>query len=492
MAQTEIQVRPLVSDTPLSKSRFVGAQQCPLRLWFEVRTDAPRAQVDAATQARFDVGNEVGELARQLWDSREIAAGRAPGVRVTDDPREFRAGLEQTAAALASGARVIHEASLSHGGVKVRIDVLERLEDGSFALNEVKSTCSYKPEKHADDVGIQLWVARGAGLDVSEVRLVHLNKRYVWEGGPYDLERLFVAHDVTSDAEALQQMISSRVPELLCIVNADSAPESPSHVNCVKPYECPYVGLCSAPTESAGGRSVGADTGSLVRRVDAQGCAQWVKQLEYPVFHLDFETVFTALPLVIGTRPYQQAPVQYSLHIEQQDGSVEHREFLADPSSSDPRRELAERMIADLGDEGTILQWSSFETSRIRDIANDPRHADQAQALRAIMMRIRDLAEPIRRYVDDPAFEGSWSIKAVHPVLVNGANSGGGGTSPAGYGDLDGVTDGREASSALAEYLAPGTTLERRDQVAQLLLRYCELDTRAMVDVLCAVRSFAG
>ncbi|MDA3936798.1 MAG: hypothetical protein PF636_08065, partial [Actinomycetota bacterium] len=148
MSDTEFAVLPPTSDAPLSKSKFVHGMQCPLYAWLEVRTDIPRSEVDAFTQALFDAGDEVGEYARRRWDNRLLASGSALGVRVIEDPRLHKAAVEQTVAAMRDGASVIHEAAFTHEGVKVRVDVLERLGDGTFALNEVKSTSKYDPRKH--------------------------------------------------------------------------------------------------------------------------------------------------------------------------------------------------------------------------------------------------------------------------------------------------------------------------------------------------------
>ena len=242
-------VKPLRSTAPLSKSRFVHSRQCQLYAWLETRTDLPKAEPTAAEQARFDVGNEVGEVARERWDNREIAAGRAPGVRVTDDPRQYALGERQTTEAIAAGARVIHEATLTYAGAKARIDVLERLDDGTWALNEVKSSTAYSADKHLLDVSIQLWIARGAGLNVSRARLVHLNNTYTWQGGPYDLEALFTETDVTEAADALQAELSATVPFTLEMLYADRMPAIEEYPSCTKPYACPYLAVCPSLPE---------------------------------------------------------------------------------------------------------------------------------------------------------------------------------------------------------------------------------------------------
>src|SRR6202040_3236033 len=63
--------------------------------------------------------------------------------------------------------------------------------------------------------------------------------------------------------------------------------------------------------------------------------------LGYPLSALDFETIQFAVPIWTGTHPYERLPFQWSCSVEQQDGTVMHREFL-DISGSAPMRPWAE------------------------------------------------------------------------------------------------------------------------------------------------------
>ena len=49
------------------------------------------------------------------------------------------------------------------------------------------------------------------------------------------------------------------------------------------------------------------------------------------------------------------------------------------------------------------------------------------------------------------------------------------------YVDLEQVHDGTEAQIAYDEAIAPGTSAERREELRQGLLEYCERDTLGMV-----------
>ena len=60
----------------LSKSRYTTYCQCPKALWLKVYKP-DEATVDASVEARFESGNEVGDLAMGLF---------GPFVEVTTEP----------------------------------------------------------------------------------------------------------------------------------------------------------------------------------------------------------------------------------------------------------------------------------------------------------------------------------------------------------------------------------------------------------------------
>ena len=94
-----------------------------------------------------------------------------------------------------------------------------------------------------------------------------------------------------------------------------------------------------------------------------------LEAVRWPAYYLDFETVQTGLPLYPDVAPYTQLPTQYSLHRCSAPGAVDvHVEYLADPAR-DCRRELAERLIAELGTEGSIVVYSGFERRIIGELA---------------------------------------------------------------------------------------------------------------------------
>jgi hypothetical protein len=94
-----------------------------------------------------------------------------------------------------------------------------------------------------------------------------------------------------------------------------------------------------------------------------------------------------------------------------------HKEFLG-PIGTDPRRELAEGLLADIPENGTVLTYNQkFEKSIIGKLADA--FPDLSSPLLALNDRVRDLMLPFqKRWYYHPSQNGSYSIKKVLPALV--------------------------------------------------------------------------
>jgi len=147
----------------LSKSKFMAGLQCPKRLWLQVHK--PELSPDISHTMPILNGNEVGEMARRL----------NPGILIEYD-NGLGAALEETRRLVADpNVQAIHEATFSHGGILVRVDLLERTADG-WILTEVKGSTSVKPY-YISDVAVQAWVLQGCELKLKSVRLMHVHNQ---------------------------------------------------------------------------------------------------------------------------------------------------------------------------------------------------------------------------------------------------------------------------------------------------------------------------
>ena len=180
---------------------------------------------------------------------------------------------------------------------------------------------------------------------------------------------------------------------------------------------------------------------------DPEAIGEFLDGIRYPLCFLDFESFDSAIPPFDGTRPYQQIPFLYSVHVQGSPGGpVTHSDFLA-PPGKDPRagvlKGLAERF---------------------------PGHGER---LLSIAEEIVDLMVPFRRReIYHWEMDGSYSLKSVLPVLVPEVS----------YEGMA-IREGTQASLAYLALEKIGSERERK-KVEEDLRAYCRQDTMGMVKLL--------
>lgn len=232
--------------------------------------------------------------------------------------------------------------------------------------------------------------------------------------------------------------------------------------------------------------------------VDKDNLKFLISKINYPIYHLDFESYNSPLPRFYGEKPYTQSLFQYSLHVEKKPGDCEidntngkyHFEYLA-PDHKDHRRDLALQMIndIDLANGGTVLAYHAvFEKTRIKELGN--LFPDLKDKLDVIYNSVFDLEDVIhasigvyQNYDPEYSLEGkpkfnfydknlhaSFSIKKLLPIFTNLT-----------YKDLE-VQNGTEA--ILVYGMLPELTDEEYQNKYLALRKYCRQDTWSMVKIL--------
>ncbi len=183
----------------LSKSLYTRAIQCPKSLWLKKYKPEVLSPPDEQAKARFETGNEVGDLACELFpDGREVPY-----------TTNFDEMLSTTKQWLEEGVKSIYEATFFAEDILVLVDILHVNEDGSISLYEVKSSTEVK-EIYLHDVSIQYYVLKSLGFAIKDAFIIHLNKEYV-RGDELELEKLFCVVDVSEEVLALQSEIPSKL-----------------------------------------------------------------------------------------------------------------------------------------------------------------------------------------------------------------------------------------------------------------------------------------
>lgn len=389
----------------------------------------------------------------------------------------------------------VYEATFLHDDLLCKVDVLTKNGSGVDII-EVKSSTSLKYE-YLYDIAFQTHVLRKAGVVVNSSYLLHINPAYNREGD-IDLEQLFILVDVSKKIKPILATIEEGIQSLFAFLEKQKPVIEPGK-HC-KDTKCPLAlkankelpennvtqlyrnngqkflgqGIVKISDIHEG---IGLNKKQLVQyeatktnttHVDKQNLTRWLDGLTFPIIHLDFETIDFAVPEWDNTKPYLHVPFQYSIHIQHEDGTVEHKEYLHD-GADDPRPELLEHMKRDLPDDGTVLAYyATFEKGRLQELAMA--FPDDEVWINGVLARLDDLIIPFQNFwYYDPKQYGSCSIKYVLPALV--------GTSYDGMA----VANGTEAQVAYEKLM---TNPSDKEQLMKDMLLYCEQDTKAMVDIL--------
>jgi len=489
----------------ISKSKFIAGVQCLKRLYLQVHQPGLAAELDEASKAVIEQGRQVGLVAQKAFPG---------GVMVEAGPKELAEAIRATRELIAkSKAPAIFEATFQHEGVLVRTDVLKRSGRFGHRLIEVKSATDMKPH-YAYDIGIQRHVLTGAGVEITQTSLMHLNREYVFDGKEYDVSQLFVIADLKPKDTVSESEISDRLKEQFRILNRDEPPDIKPGKQCEDPVLCEFYDHCNP--------ELPADHVSLLPRIQAKKMEQLtaagitlIKQipatfplsdgqrraadcvksgmpfvgpeladefdvLKFPVCFMDFETVFPALPRFAKMAPYDHIPFQWSVHRQEKlGGPLKHFEFLAE-NDSDPRLPFVELLLEAVTGAGSIVVYNqSFENSRLDDLARWlPAYTSDIEAIKA---KLWDLLVVVRRYVYHPAFAGSFSLKFVLPAFVPEMT----------YENLE-VAEGTAAGFAWARLIQPQTPLVEKSRLRQALLEYCKHDTLALAKLLEVLRKYVS
>lgn len=485
-----------------SKSKYCGFCQCPKLAW--LKKYKPEVEVIPDNlEARFEAGTEVGELAKGLF-------GDYVDVTVRDgDSLDIKAMLEKTQEELENKPNVICEAAFSFNGLYCACDLLKNDGDG-WSIYEVKSSTDGEKDVYIQDLSYQRYVLENCGVKINKTFTVVVNNEYVLED-ELDIQEFFKITDMTEAVLAEMENVPQNLEEAEKILAMKDEPDIDLSNNCHDPYDCAFWDYCSRhlPTPSVfnlyrlgfkkkldfynrgmvsfeelknfpeefnekQNRQIQYALNDFGLYADPECIKKFLETLSYPLYFLDFETMQLVIPRYKGTHPYQQITFQYSLHyIEEEGGELKHKEFLAE-SGPDPRRALAEQLCKDIPlNVCTTAYNRGFECGRIKELAEA--YPDLADHLLNIRDHIEDLLVPFSKgWMYNKEMGGSFSIKSVLPALFPDDPE-------LDYHNLDQVHHGGEAMAIFPaiEHMND----EDKKRARHNLLKYCELDTYAMVKV---------
>jgi len=474
----------------ITKSDYIRYLQCLKLGWLnKKRPDLISKEIRDSFADTMEEGYEVEKYAYQLFPDGKTAKDEA--------------GTKE----LMKKGGVIFQPTIISGELYCRADIIAYDESNqAWDIYEVKSSTQEK-SIHEYDLSFQQFCFEEAGHRVGKLNLIHINNEYV-KNGAINVKELFKIEDITAEVNKLAQETKEGVASLSEVLKKEAEPSVRPVKQCNNPYECIFKDYC---LQGLPEKSIYSIIGKLSEKtmnqlldegiveikdippelitpsfkkhfhaikynevhIDKEGIKSELGKIEYPIYFLDYETYGSAIPIFDGYRPYQNIVFQYSLHIQKSaDAKLEQFAFLAN-KLTDPSREMAESLKKFIGKTGTVIAWNmGFEQDCNKGMGE--RAGEYREFFEDINNRMYDLMSVFKQgFYIHKNFYGSASLKKVLPVLVPSLS----------YGELN-IHEGMTASNSWYEMVKTETAEKRKKEIYDDLLKYCELDTLAMVKIL--------
>jgi Domain of unknown function(DUF2779) len=280
--------------------------------------------------------------------------------------------------------------------------------------------------------------------------------------------------------------------------------------------------------------------------LDKKYLVEEFNEFQYPYHFIDFETIAPVLPFTIHKHPYQSIAFQFSHHILHDDGSVEHTtEFLHTVPEICPNLSFLNAIITCFEQDyptGTIFRWGSHENTILRSIwANEKKYnydrlqsstmerffgdeigiidrgmvdlmnivskgyyvhgSNASVSIKSLLLPTLQYSPLLRTLYEQPTYTSrnftnmQWwyeeQERAGVPMDPYKLLKGDSHNSTTADGSPDGgIAHGGDAIAAYSTLQQKDVDLTKRNEIERSLLRYCELDTLAMVMIMQALMGF--
>lgn len=473
----------------ITKSKYMIGLKCEKYLWTIYNMPEIIPESTESTIQLLDYGHKIEEFAKKIYPN---------GIDISTD--DFMGNINKTKNYL-NLERPLFEPGFLVDNIYSRIDILNLVDINLWDLIEVKQSTKVKDE-YIDDLMFQKYCLKSAGVNIRKSFIAHINKEYI-KHGKIDPNLFITVENIDHLLSDNFDEISENVNRISHIIDLKECPEVDIGSHCKKYYTCPLYETCSdfLPEYNVLDFYRGGKKSFLLiqegkmdikdapihklteRQIIQRNCAinnnvyvnkanikRFIENLQYPLYFMDFETVFEGIPLYDNTHPYQQIPFQFSVHLLEH-SKLKHFEFLAE-GHNDPRQQFLKELQNVLGDSGSILVYNeAFEKSRLKELAEIfPEYKNWVDM---IQNRIVDLIKPFRTFdYYNSNQHGSCSLKNVLPAIIG-----------KGYDDLV-IQEGGSAGQNWLLAIFGKLTNDEVKKIRNDLKLYCGRDTESMVWIL--------
>jgi predicted RecB family nuclease len=467
----------------VSKSSFLKFVQCEKAFFLHRNHSYLKDKTDTDRQLTFNRGHAVGGLAQELFPG---------GTDVSKLSKNTAEALELTAGLLSKKTKTIYEAAFIFDKVLIMVDILN-LEEGRYTAYEVKSSLKVS-ETYLLDACLQYYVLKNSVDPLDDFFLVTLNGDYVREEN-LDVKKLFKKRSVKPEAEKNLEYFREKIKEANLVLEKNSIPDISIGRQCYRPYQCDFFGSCWKDVHSeksvfnlpfinkdvlfewnkTGIRTVDQVDDSLLENQDIRRIKNafvtgeaiikkekiiaLVQSIQFPVAALDMEIWSAAIPVLKGTKPFQQVPFLFCI-----DDTVAQSYYLAE-HHSDERRNFALQLIEQTKTFKSLLVYDkTMEDQAINGLMN--LYEDLAPELKNLKEKLVDLSD-IFKNLDyyAPSFKNNFSLKTVSEALKLEVS-------------FDKIKSGLEAMNYFEKMRSEQNPIDKQ-LIQEDIIRYCFSDTRA-------------
>ena len=491
----------------LTKTKITSGLQCHKKLWFDFHEP-----IKDKDNFIFHLGNRFGEIVRKNYGK---------GLDLSDN-FDIRDAVDLTKKAINSNnINVIYEGAFIYQDTLVRTDVLMRRKIG-WELLEAKSSTRLKDE-HIPDIAIQSFIVKLCGVDLSSIKLIHINKEFTYKGNK-NYNNLIKENEITGEVISKEKEVINYIKKFKPLADKNSScPNISMGEHCNKPYPCDYQDRCKSllpksnltsyeilpyikknkylikymkekgtkdlqkvPAEFFKNRSDYAP-GYHKKIQDAhKNNNSWInkdlknvfKDFSFPFYFIDFETVNQGVPIIKGTQPYYPLPFQWSVHKwESKDKQIDKGQSFLKFDDQNIERQFIESLLKAVGKKGTIFAHNakSTEIKILEKFKEKDNCKDLSDKIDNLINRVEDSLIIARKNFYSPLMNGDWGIKSIVKAIPNCEIN---------YEEKGNIGGGTDAQLAWFICTDKNTLKTKKQKQSDLLVKYCSKDTLAIYHLM--------
>ena len=496
----------MTNNYTLTKNKIISGLQCHKKLLFDFHEPKKKEK-----KYVFEKGFRFEDVVRKNYEKRYGEVLNLSGIK-EDVVSKTKHAIES------DDINVIFEGAFIYLNTLVRTDVLIRKKN-EWELLEVKSSTELK-DKHIPDIAIQSFVVKKCGVNLTSVKLIHINKDFTYKGDENYKDLINDENDITSTVILKEKEVPNYIKDLIPLANKKTpCPNIEMGNHCEKPYACDYQDRCKSllpktnitsykilpnisrniklkewckdkgykdldlqkvPDKFLNEKSYKHKTIQNCHKtnesyINKEELKKIIKDFSWPLYFIDFEYVMQGVPIIKETKPNYRLPFQLSVHkwksIDKKNNPSDEETFL-DFKDQNIERKFIEKLLKAVGEHGTIFAHNakSAEISILNNLKDKDNCKDLADKIDKLISRMKDTLDIVKKNFYSPPMNGKYSIKKIIKTIPNNIS----------YDEKDNIAGGDDAQLAWFICTDPKTNEKEKQQQKKFLKDYCSKDTLAL------------